>query len=37
APQSFVPDESQQPSIEVPSQKAKIEDVEVPSNAASTA
>ncbi|GJZ85129.1 hypothetical protein Tco_0650468 [Tanacetum coccineum] len=37
APKSSVPDESQQPSVEVPSQKAIIEDVEVPSNTASTA
>ncbi|GJQ92330.1 putative ribonuclease H-like domain-containing protein [Tanacetum coccineum] len=37
APQSSVPDESQQPSVEVPSQKATKEDVEVPSNTASTA
>ncbi|GJS72405.1 hypothetical protein Tco_0705246 [Tanacetum coccineum] len=37
APQSSVPDESQQPSVEVPSQKATTEDVEVPSNTASTA
>ncbi|GJY97863.1 hypothetical protein Tco_0514773 [Tanacetum coccineum] len=37
APQSSVPDESQQPSVEVPSQKARKEDVEVPSNTASTA
>ncbi|GJS36843.1 hypothetical protein Tco_0535225 [Tanacetum coccineum] len=36
APQSSVPNESQQPSIEVPSQKAIIEDVEVPSNTASS-
>ncbi|GJY62779.1 putative ribonuclease H-like domain-containing protein [Tanacetum coccineum] len=31
-----VPADSQQPSMEVPSQKAPIEDVEVPSNTAST-
>ncbi|GJX42111.1 putative ribonuclease H-like domain-containing protein, partial [Tanacetum coccineum] len=37
APKSSVLDESQQPSVEVPSQKATIEDVEVPSNTASTA
>ncbi|GKC76996.1 hypothetical protein Tco_1127770 [Tanacetum coccineum] len=37
APQSSVPDESQQPSVEVPSPKATKEDVEVPSNTASTA
>ncbi|GKC06716.1 hypothetical protein Tco_0998326, partial [Tanacetum coccineum] len=37
APQSSVPDESQQPSVEVPSKKATIADVEVPSNTASTA
>ncbi|GJW47974.1 retrovirus-related pol polyprotein from transposon TNT 1-94, partial [Tanacetum coccineum] len=37
APKSSVPDDSQQPSVEVPSQKATIEDVEVPSNTASTA
>ncbi|GJR21972.1 hypothetical protein Tco_0970499 [Tanacetum coccineum] len=36
APKSSILDESQQPSIEVPSQKATIEDVEVPSNTAST-
>ncbi|GJW86408.1 hypothetical protein Tco_0161748 [Tanacetum coccineum] len=35
--QSSVPDESQQPSVEVPSQKATKEDVEVPSSTASTA
>ncbi|GJU45303.1 hypothetical protein Tco_1202569 [Tanacetum coccineum] len=33
---SDVPADSQQPSVEVPSQKATIEDVEVPSNIAST-
>ncbi|GJX28644.1 putative ribonuclease H-like domain-containing protein [Tanacetum coccineum] len=37
APKSDVPADSQQPSVEVPSQKATIEDVEVPSNTASTA
>ncbi|GJR39730.1 hypothetical protein Tco_1215414, partial [Tanacetum coccineum] len=37
APKSSVPDGSQQPSVKVPSQKATIEDVEVPSNTASTA
>ncbi|GKA92120.1 putative ribonuclease H-like domain-containing protein [Tanacetum coccineum] len=37
APKSSVLDESQQPSVEVPSQKVTIEDVEVPSNIASTA
>ncbi|GJZ58846.1 anticodon-binding aminoacyl-tRNA synthetase, class 1a [Tanacetum coccineum] len=37
APKSDVPADSQQPSLEVPSQKATIEDVEVPSNTASTA
>ncbi|GKE76990.1 hypothetical protein Tco_1543110, partial [Tanacetum coccineum] len=31
-----VPADSQQPSVKVPSQKAPIEDVEVPSNTAST-
>ncbi|GJZ16307.1 hypothetical protein Tco_0551984 [Tanacetum coccineum] len=36
APKSDVPADSQQPSVEVPSQKAPIEDVEVPSNTAST-
>ncbi|GKB85012.1 hypothetical protein Tco_0957284 [Tanacetum coccineum] len=36
APQSSVPDESQQPSVEVPSQKATKEDVEVPSQKATT-
>ncbi|GJU79375.1 putative ribonuclease H-like domain-containing protein [Tanacetum coccineum] len=36
APKSDVPADSQQPSVEVPSQKATIEDVEVPSNTAST-
>ncbi|GKB53335.1 hypothetical protein Tco_0904088 [Tanacetum coccineum] len=36
APKSNVPADSQQPSMEVPSQKATIEDVEVPSNTAST-
>ncbi|GJZ85437.1 hypothetical protein Tco_0650776 [Tanacetum coccineum] len=35
-PKSDVPADSQQPSVEVPSQKATIEDVEVPSNTAST-
>ncbi|GJX23614.1 hypothetical protein Tco_0228059 [Tanacetum coccineum] len=37
APKSSVLDESQQPSVEVLSQKVTIEDVEVPSNIASTA
>ncbi|GJU17079.1 hypothetical protein Tco_1145045 [Tanacetum coccineum] len=37
APKSDVPADSQQPSVEVPSQKATVEDVEVPSNTASTA
>ncbi|GJW90284.1 hypothetical protein Tco_0167837, partial [Tanacetum coccineum] len=37
APKSSVPDESQQPSVEVSSQKATIEDVDVPYNTASTA
>ncbi|GKE65452.1 hypothetical protein Tco_1519613 [Tanacetum coccineum] len=37
APKSDVPADSQQPSVEVPSQKATIEDVEVPSTTASTA
>ncbi|GJU82007.1 retrovirus-related pol polyprotein from transposon TNT 1-94 [Tanacetum coccineum] len=37
APKSDVPTDSQQPSVEVPSQKATKEDVEVPSNTASTA
>ncbi|GKA79239.1 hypothetical protein Tco_0785835 [Tanacetum coccineum] len=37
APQSSILDESQQPSVEVPSQKATKEDVEVPSSTASTA
>ncbi|GKD82587.1 hypothetical protein Tco_1349426, partial [Tanacetum coccineum] len=37
APKSDVPADSPQPSVEVPSQKATIEDVEVPSNTASTA
>ncbi|GJX95743.1 putative reverse transcriptase domain-containing protein [Tanacetum coccineum] len=37
APKSDVPADSQQPSVEVPSQKATIEDVEVPSNTTSTA
>ncbi|GKE09382.1 hypothetical protein Tco_1412933, partial [Tanacetum coccineum] len=37
APQSSVPDESQQPSVEVPSQKTTTKDVEVPSNTTSTA
>ncbi|GJY99847.1 ribonuclease H-like domain, reverse transcriptase, RNA-dependent DNA polymerase, partial [Tanacetum coccineum] len=37
APKSDVPADSQQPSVEVPSQKALIEDVEVPSNTAFTA
>ncbi|GJS16798.1 putative ribonuclease H-like domain-containing protein [Tanacetum coccineum] len=37
APKSSVPDDSQQPSVEVPSQKATKEDVEVTSNTASTA
>ncbi|GKG28180.1 hypothetical protein Tco_0406507, partial [Tanacetum coccineum] len=36
SPQSSVPDESQQPSVEVPSKKATTEDVEVPSNTAYT-
>ncbi|GJW59649.1 hypothetical protein Tco_0108984 [Tanacetum coccineum] len=36
APKSDVPADSQQPSMEVPSQKATIEDVEDPSNTAST-
>ncbi|GJW46410.1 hypothetical protein Tco_0078056 [Tanacetum coccineum] len=36
APKSDVPADSQQPSVEVSSQKATIEDVEVPSNPAST-
>ncbi|GKC62483.1 putative ribonuclease H-like domain-containing protein [Tanacetum coccineum] len=36
APKSDVLADSQQPSVEVPSQKAPIEDVEVPSNTAST-
>ncbi|GKE84249.1 hypothetical protein Tco_1557991 [Tanacetum coccineum] len=36
APKSDVHADSQQPSVEVPSQKATIEDVEVPSNTAST-
>ncbi|GKD22414.1 hypothetical protein Tco_1224117 [Tanacetum coccineum] len=34
---SSVPDESQQPYVKVPSQKATIEDVDAPSNLASTA
>ncbi|GKA13701.1 putative ribonuclease H-like domain-containing protein [Tanacetum coccineum] len=37
APKSDVPADSQQPSVEVPSQKATIEDVEAPSNIASIA
>ncbi|GJY25821.1 hypothetical protein Tco_0400547 [Tanacetum coccineum] len=37
APKSDVPADSQQPSVEIPSQKATVEDVEVPSNTASTA
>ncbi|GJR76028.1 hypothetical protein Tco_0088393 [Tanacetum coccineum] len=37
APQSSILDESQQPSVEVPSQKATKEDVEVPSTTAFTA
>ncbi|GJV67854.1 anticodon-binding aminoacyl-tRNA synthetase, class 1a [Tanacetum coccineum] len=37
APKSDVPADSQQPSVEVPSQKAAIEDVEVPTTTASTA
>ncbi|GJZ35007.1 hypothetical protein Tco_0580824 [Tanacetum coccineum] len=37
APKSDVPDDSQQPSVEVPSQTATIEDVEVPSTTAYTA
>ncbi|GJT70873.1 hypothetical protein Tco_1030159 [Tanacetum coccineum] len=37
APKSSVPDDSQQPSVEVPSQKATKEDVEVTSNTTSTA
>ncbi|GKE30744.1 hypothetical protein Tco_1446128 [Tanacetum coccineum] len=36
-PQSSVPDESHKPSVEVPSQKATKEDVEVPSTTAFTA
>ncbi|GJV08262.1 hypothetical protein Tco_1345918 [Tanacetum coccineum] len=37
APKPDVPADSQQPSVEVPSQKAPIEDVEVPSTTAFTA